>query len=147
MLRVMGTSFNFRRFVIIIIILKFCFNTGSNTPNDGDYMIIINDLVEYTVGSALNSRQNIMDIPINDDAIVEGTESFTVTLSAVAGAGNPQVNPLLSVATVFIIDNDGEYNQEIKNKGKNSICKSRLNARIKILLLYICSQPMCSQLL
>ena len=52
-----------------------------------------------------------MAIPINDDAIVEGTESFTVTLSAVAGAGNPQVDPLLSVATVFIIDNDGEYNR------------------------------------
>ena len=79
-------------------------------------MIITNDLVTYTVGSALNSRQNIMDIPINDDAIVEGTETFTVTLSAVAGPGNPQIDPLLSVATVFIIDNDGEYNKEIKNK-------------------------------
>ena len=52
-----------------------------------------------------------MDIPINDDAIVEGTESFTVTLSAVVGPGNPQVDPLLSVATVFIIDNDGECNR------------------------------------
>ena len=52
-----------------------------------------------------------MDIPINDDAIVEGTESFTVTLSAVSGPGNPQIDPLLSVATVFIIDNDGEYNR------------------------------------
>ena len=95
---------------------EFFFNTGSNTPNVGDYTIITNDLVTYTVGSALNSRQNIMDIPINDDAIVEGTESFTVTLSAVVGPGNPQVDPLFSVATVFIIDNDGEYNKEIKNK-------------------------------
>ena len=74
-------------------------------------MDIVDSRVTYTVGSALNSRQNIMAIPINDDAIVEGTESFTVTLSAVAGAGNPQVDPLLSVATVFIIDNDGEYNR------------------------------------
>ena len=96
----------------------FFFNTGSITPNVGDYTDIVNSLVTYTVGSALNSRQNIMDIPINDDAIVEGTESFTVTLSAVAGPGNPQVNALLSVATVFIIDNDGEYNKEIKNKGE-----------------------------
>ena len=87
-----------------------------------------------------------MDIPINDDAIVEGTESFTVTLFAVAGPGNPQVDPLLSVATVFIIDNDGEYNKDIKNKRKkfhlqkSFECTNQNSAAI-------CSQPMCSQLL
>ena len=48
-----------------------------------------------------------MIIPIIDDNIVEGIETFFMTL--VPGQGNPQIDPQMSVATIIIIDDDGEY--------------------------------------
>ena len=50
-----------------------------------------------------------MNIPITNDNIVEGIETFFMTLIPVPGPGNPQIDPQLSVATIIIIDNDGEY--------------------------------------
>ena len=69
----------------------------------------------FTVGSAINSKQNITKIFINKDAIVEEDEAFTVTLAA-RGPGNPQINPLFSVATITIIDNDCKYIIQQVNK-------------------------------
>ena len=54
-----------------------------------------------------------MNILITNDNIVEGTETFFMTLTAVPGPGNPQIDPQLSVATIFIIDDDGEYNTTV----------------------------------
>ena len=89
-----------------------------------DYISILNSLVTFTVGSVIDSRQHIMDIPIIDDDNVEGDETFTVTLTPVPGPGNPQINPLLSVATVTIIDNDCKYNYNIIIISKFSTCKA-----------------------
>ena len=50
-----------------------------------------------------------MNIPITNDNIAEGTETFFMTLTAVAGPGNPQIDPQLSVATIIIFDDDREY--------------------------------------
>ena len=81
-----------------------------------DYNSVLNSLVTFTVGSVINSGKDIMDITITDDVNVEGDETFTVTLTPVPGPGNPQINPLLSVATITITDNDCKY---IYNKNNN----------------------------
>ena len=91
-----------------------------------DYNSILNSLVTFTVGSGINSRQDIMDITITDDAIAEGDETFTVTLTPVEGPGNPQINPLLSVATITIIDNDCKYTYNILIISKFSTCKAEM---------------------
>ena len=65
--------------------------------------------VTFTAGSAIDSRQNIMNVNITDDLMVEETETFFMTLVAVGGPpGNLRIDPDFSVATVTIIDNDGE---------------------------------------
>ena len=74
-----------------------------------DYNIILDDEVTITVGSVINSRQDIMNIFIIDDDNVEGDETFTMTLTPVPGPGNPQINPQFSVATVTIIDKECKY--------------------------------------
>ena len=50
-----------------------------------------------------------MNILITNDNIVEGIETFFMTLTAVPGPGNPQIDPQLFLATIIIIDDDGEY--------------------------------------
>ena len=90
---------------ILVLILIY---TGSS-----DYTAVVNSLVTFTPGSAINSRQNIMNILITNDNIAECTETFFMTLTAVAGLGNPQIDPQLSVATIIIIDDDGEYNTTV----------------------------------
>ena len=75
---------------------------------DLDYESIIDGLGEFTAGSAVNSLQVIVNLTILDDFLIEGDETFFVTLSR-----GPQttvdvaIDP--SVATVTIIDNDCEY--------------------------------------
>lgn len=65
--------------------------------------------------SSLPSQSDCVDIPVLSDTILEGTEHFTVSLSATglpspgmngSGDSGVRIDPEASVATVFLEDND-----------------------------------------
>ena len=73
-----------------------------------DYVSIIDGEGEFTAGSAVNSLQVIVNLTILDDLIIEGDETFFVTLSrGTQTTVDVTIDP--SLATVTIIDNDCEY--------------------------------------
>ena len=76
------------------------------------YLFITADVSDYTFGdgdvffSADGGPVEFVTLSIGNDAAVEGDESFTLTLSS--DEPDAIVNASLSVATITILDDDGE---------------------------------------
>ena len=76
-------------------------------PDPADYSTSLDDnnLLTFTVGSAIDSQQCIT-VTVVDDTIPEPTESFF--LSIVPFAGPIEIDSTRGLATVNIEDNDGK---------------------------------------
>ena len=72
---------------------------GTATAGD-DYTAIPSQVLTFT-GS--ESERQILTVQIDDDSIVEGSETFTVSLTGLSGATNVDTN---NTGTVTITDND-----------------------------------------
>ena len=78
-------------------------STSDNTATAAtDYISITNQVITFDAGSEVNTTQ-AFNVTINDDALVEGTQTFIVTLA------NPSISAVTltrETATVTIVDND-----------------------------------------
>ena len=70
-----------------------------------DYTVSSADLT-FSSGNAVGSSMSLI-IPIEDDTILEGTESFFVQLSVASSSFNPATAGTPNLAPVTIDDNDG----------------------------------------
>ncbi len=76
--------------------------TGAANPSDGDYD---NDAVTSVQFGASDTTKDIV-IPITDDAVAEGAETFTVTIALAQGSTLPAGFALGNAATTVTITDD-----------------------------------------
>ena len=74
-----------------------------------DYISVNAERVQFTVGSAVDSRQTVT-VRINEDMLVEGNEDFMVTFDPPGtGDTNNFVIADRSTMIITILDDDCEY--------------------------------------
>ena len=76
-------------------------------PQVGDFSLTRTE-VTFDLGANDGNRISV-PIDVFDDPIIEGTESFTVSITMVDPSAGVTVDPNANTGTVNILDDDGKY--------------------------------------